>query len=251
MRNILSLILSIAVYGGLIALMYRLMKKGKLRPGEGRLLIVLLAVLLADNFLGRLPLDPHGIVRDIVVITTIAAFLAALITGFVILLRRSAKESRLMIVFFVVGALILLFGFAFLTAANDDLNDGEFLVNNYGNSRYAEAVQVHDASPYVIAGGGVLMFVALIYLAVRRAVRGRDSSPHPTGTASPAVSFTPAPPAGGVCPGCGAPLKPGQRFCGSCGRDLTQTASRFCAVCGQALGPTDSFCPGCGTKFGG
>ena len=79
MRNILSLILYIAVYGGLIALMYRLMKKGKLRPGEGRLLIVLLAVLLADNLLGRLPLDPHGIVRDIVVITTFAAFLAALI----------------------------------------------------------------------------------------------------------------------------------------------------------------------------
>lgn len=68
---------------------------------------------------------------------------------------------------------------------------------------------------------------------------------------------------GSSCPACGAPLKPGARFCGACGCDTTSsgadvmpaeallpdTPPPVCGRCGQALKQDARFCPGCGTPF--
>lgn len=66
-----------------------------------------------------------------------------------------------------------------------------------------------------------------------------------------------------VCPGCGAPLKPTNRFCRSCGRPvahaearsaLTQPApennpARVCPKCGGEVRPGVKFCRNCGQKL--
>ena len=48
---------------------------------------------------------------------------------------------------------------------------------------------------------------------------------------------------------CGAPIHPGQNFCGVCGRSFsTLTQSRGCARCGSGLRAGDQFCSTCGTE---
>ncbi|MCW2926209.1 MAG: hypothetical protein JWM86_177 [Thermoleophilia bacterium] len=48
---------------------------------------------------------------------------------------------------------------------------------------------------------------------------------------------------------CGAPIHPGQNFCGVCGRSFaTMTQSRSCTRCGAGLRPGDQFCATCGTE---
>ncbi len=56
----------------------------------------------------------------------------------------------------------------------------------------------------------------------------------------------PAEPAGGVaCPSCGAPLHPGDQFCGKCGA-ATEAA---CPECGAEMEPGDKFCGKCGASL--
>ena len=50
-----------------------------------------------------------------------------------------------------------------------------------------------------------------------------------------------------VCSACGAPLRPGARFCGVCGAATEQRCSR----CGTLLRPGASFCGSCGSRAGG
>lgn len=46
---------------------------------------------------------------------------------------------------------------------------------------------------------------------------------------------------------CGAPIHPGQNFCGVCGRSFsTLTQPRTCTKCGAGLRPGDQFCATCG-----
>ncbi len=46
---------------------------------------------------------------------------------------------------------------------------------------------------------------------------------------------------------CGAPIHPGQNFCGVCGRSFTTlTQSRTCTRCGSGLRPGDQYCATCG-----
>lgn len=48
---------------------------------------------------------------------------------------------------------------------------------------------------------------------------------------------------------CGAPIHPGQNFCGVCGRSFaTLTQVRSCQRCGAGLRPGDSFCATCGSE---
>ena len=50
-----------------------------------------------------------------------------------------------------------------------------------------------------------------------------------------------------MCPNCGAPVAPGQRFCGNCGGQL----STGCPYCGAVIGPGARFCANCGAAAGG
>lgn len=56
------------------------------------------------------------------------------------------------------------------------------------------------------------------------------------GTANAAKTF---------CKNCGAPLRPGSRFCESCG---AKSGPEFCMNCGAKLEPGAVFCGNCGTK---
>jgi hypothetical protein len=48
---------------------------------------------------------------------------------------------------------------------------------------------------------------------------------------------------------CGAPIHPGQNFCGVCGRSFaTLTQSRACSKCGGGLRPGDMYCATCGNE---
>ena len=59
--------------------------------------------------------------------------------------------------------------------------------------------------------------------------------------------------AGGTCPSCGSPLKPGDAFCGTCGTKVTAPASpapaSICHNCGQPVEPGSVFCMNCGTRL--
>ncbi len=48
-----------------------------------------------------------------------------------------------------------------------------------------------------------------------------------------------------LCPHCGAPLRPGARFCSRCGQTLP-AATALCLHCGAPLRPGARFCPRCG-----
>jgi len=49
------------------------------------------------------------------------------------------------------------------------------------------------------------------------------------------------------CPNCGAPIVPGQRFCGGCGAQM----SFSCPQCRITVSPGTRFCPNCGATLGG
>jgi hypothetical protein len=49
------------------------------------------------------------------------------------------------------------------------------------------------------------------------------------------------------CPNCGAPVAPGQRFCGGCGAQI----SLACPQCRITVSPGTRFCPNCGATLGG
>jgi uncharacterized OB-fold protein len=60
------------------------------------------------------------------------------------------------------------------------------------------------------------------------------------------------------CPACGAVVKPGSRFCMTCGATIPEEAPSapasapsqraFCMNCGNPLRPGDKFCMKCGQK---
>lgn len=51
-----------------------------------------------------------------------------------------------------------------------------------------------------------------------------------------------------ACTGCGAPVKPDDRFCVRCGATLIEAQKPVCAVCGTLLSEDDQFCRKCGTR---
>lgn len=61
------------------------------------------------------------------------------------------------------------------------------------------------------------------------------------------VLVTPAQPTGRACPGCGAGVDAGDRFCSSCGHSLPE--QRACTQCHEPAEPEDRFCGRCGTRL--
>lgn len=61
----------------------------------------------------------------------------------------------------------------------------------------------------------------------------------------------------GTCPNCGNPVRPGARFCGSCGASLesgtsttfVQPAGSTCPHCGKPVRTDAKFCPSCGEEL--
>ena len=49
----------------------------------------------------------------------------------------------------------------------------------------------------------------------------------------------------GGCPSCGAPLRPGDTFCGKCGARIEYA----CPTCGASVESEDAFCGKCGTRL--
>ena len=72
-----------------------------------------------------------------------------------------------------------------------------------------------------------------------------------------AESAAPAAPAGGVtCPGCGASLPAGTKFCANCGSKVetapvVQPQNVFCPGCGTQLSAGTKFCNSCGQRLEG
>ena len=63
-----------------------------------------------------------------------------------------------------------------------------------------------------------------------------------------------AAPAGAVCPGCGAPVADGVKFCNQCGTRVEVSvpaaeAKKFCSNCGAEAVPGVKFCSQCGAKI--
>jgi pSer/pThr/pTyr-binding forkhead associated (FHA) protein len=77
----------------------------------------------------------------------------------------------------------------------------------------------------------------------------RDADPEPT------LMDAPPPPAGSVCPGCGASVADGTKFCMRCGAPqaaATQPASKaVCPSCGSSVEPGTKFCMTCGAAQAG
>lgn len=87
--------------------------------------------------------------------------------------------------------------------------------------------------------------------------------PPPTPTPPyPSPTPGPKPPAPALCPHCGAPMRPGARFCSRCGQPLlsapaacpqcgapTRPGARFCSRCGQPLSSAPAACPHCGAPM--
>ena len=94
------------------------------------------------------------------------------------------------------------------------------------------------------AGAGLLVAALGAVLLGRRSRRRRRAAPPPAPV--PAARPAAAAPAGGAaCRSCGAPLKPGVKFCGSCGAAVPQ-APAACPGCGQPVAPGARFCGTCG-----
>ena len=66
-----------------------------------------------------------------------------------------------------------------------------------------------------------------------------------------------APRPGATCPYCKAPIAPGTRFCGTCGKDLAAVAptappgAASCPSCGIPISPGTAFCGECGKPVSG
>lgn len=99
----------------------------------------------------------------------------------------------------------------------------------------------------------------------RVSVSGTGGAIPPAPVAAPAASPAGPPPSVHVpppqkipsaepapsCPACGAPVKPGAKFCGSCGADLSLPAGPpTCPRCGQEVREGAKFCNKCGQKLG-
>lgn len=74
--------------------------------------------------------------------------------------------------------------------------------------------------------------------AIEQAIAARRK----TAASAPARVAQPKPADGVACPGCGAPVQAGDRFCSGCGMSLNRT----CAQCGTAVTAGDRFCGKCG-----
>ena len=128
-----------------------------------------------------------------------------------------------------------------------------------------------------LGGAGLLLIGGLLYVSDTRAQRRRVdaalpirppepvpvqrrvvATPQPIelpstqlsmdGAAGPSrQEVPPAPVRGEVCPACGAHVRVGARFCGTCGSPLDRgPRGRFCDACGAPLAPEIRFCTACG-----
>lgn len=81
------------------------------------------------------------------------------------------------------------------------------------------------------------------------AIRARRRSTGAVPAAAPEsiVVVAPAQAAGRACPGCGAGVDAGDRFCSSCGHSLPR--QRACTHCHESAEPEDRFCGRCGTRL--
>ncbi len=52
-----------------------------------------------------------------------------------------------------------------------------------------------------------------------------------------------------ICPRCGSPVNPGDKFCMECGSPLQAAAPQTCPTCGSPVDPSHQFCMICGQKL--
>ncbi len=100
---------------------------------------------------------------------------------------------------------------------------------------------------------------------VSKVVSKQEPVPGPVIPVSPTPKQQPPGPKAGTspgitCPACGNPIKPGAKFCGSCGaacgagtpaeNSVKAPAAPVCPSCGKPLSPGKKFCGSCGRKIG-
>ncbi|HNS50868.1 MAG TPA: zinc ribbon domain-containing protein [Anaerolineae bacterium] len=125
---------------------------------------------------------------------------------------------------------------------------GQALLNGVALSPVL-STKVSKPSPLgpAAAGAGLLAAALGAVVLVRRSHRrGKvERLPTPVAVAQPLPA---APAERRVCPACSSPLKPGIKFCGSCGAAVPQEPPA-CPGCGQPAPPGVRFCGNCGSPL--
>ena len=145
----------------------------------------------------------------------------------------------------------------------DAIETGKFAskVNSEKNLAGAELKKIGEYYYGIFAGGGEVAPEILEFCTAAKAhydaaaeaqaeidrIRAENEAER-----AAAAAAAPAAPAGLTCPGCGAVIADGLKFCGQCGTKIEVPAApvpRVCPSCGAAVAEGVRFCGECGTRM--
>lgn len=126
---------------------------------------------------------------------------------------------------------------------------GEFYYNLYISSGEA----VPEILEYCEAARAHLAAAEEAQAAIEKIRAENEAESQAAAQAKAAVPVTPepTPAAGTVCPGCGAAVPDGKKFCGECGMKIeiaVPSGPKYCTACGAEIAEGRKFCSECGTK---